>query len=292
MTVDLGLFGPGSVTWRVHEEPILMLGGIRALFLQALHPRAIAGVVQNSDYKTDPWGRLLRTIEYVGITIYGTTAEAQQAGRRVRAIHARMRASDPVTGEQFRIDDPELLRWVHVTEVDSYAQTARRAGLALPDRDWDRYWDEQRRRASLGGLDPATVPGSVDQAAAYFRQIRPRLRMTREAADTLLFLSLPPPPWVVDARSRQAAGWRRGWLRRLGYPPFRLAGLGVAATALGLLPAWARRLYGGFGLPTTDLAASASVRALRLVLGTLPHRVYEGPIYQAAMARAAAVDAK
>lgn len=292
MTVDLGLFGPGSVTWRVHEEPILMLGGIRALFLQALHPRAIAGVVQNSDYKTDPWGRLLRTIEYVGITIYGTTAEAQQAGRRVRAIHARMRASDPVTGEQFRIDDPELLRWVHVTEVDSYAQTARRAGLALPDRDWDRYWDEQRRRASLVGLDPATVPGSVDQAAAYFRQIRPRLRMTREAADTLLFLSLPPPPWVVDARSRQAAGWRRGWLRRLGYPPFRLAGLGVAATALGLLPAWARRLYGGFGLPTTDLAASASVRALRLVLGTLPHRVYEGPIYQAAMARAAAVDAK
>lgn len=292
MTVDLGLFGPGSVTWRVHEEPILMLGGIRALFLQALHPRAIAGVVQNSDYKTDPWGRLLRTIEYVGITIYGTTAEAQQAGRRVRAIHARMRASDPVTGEQFRIDDPELLRWVHVTEVDSYAQTARRAGLALPDRAWDRYWDEQRRRASLVGLDPATVPGSVDQAAAYFRQIRPRLRMTREAADTLLFLSLPPPPWVVDARSRQAAGWRRGWLRRLGYPPFRLAGLGVAATALGLLPAWARRLYGGFGLPTTDLAASASVRALRLVLGTLPHRVYEGPIYQAAMARAAAVDAK
>jgi hypothetical protein len=73
VTGDLGLFGPGSLTWRVHEEPILALAGLRALFLQALHPRAIAGVVQNSGYKTDPWGRLVRTITYVATTIYGTT---------------------------------------------------------------------------------------------------------------------------------------------------------------------------------------------------------------------------
>lgn len=287
MAVDLGLFGPNSVTWRVHAEPILLLGGIRALFLQALHPRAIAGVVQNSAYRADPWGRLRRTIAYVGTTIYGTTEEAEQAGRRVRAVHARLRGRDPATGAEFRIDDPELLRWVHVTEVDSYAQTARRAGLRLPARDWDRYWDEQRRRAALVGLEPATVPGSVAAAEAYLRDMRPQLRMTPEAADTLLFLSLPPPPWAT----RQVTGPRR-WLHRLGQPPFRLATVSVAAAALSLLPPWARRLYGGLGLPTTDLAASVSVRALRLVLATLPHRVYEGPIYQAAMARAAAVTDK
>jgi uncharacterized protein (DUF2236 family) len=282
VTVDLGLFGPESVTWRVHREPVLMLGGLRALFLQALHPRAVSGVMQNSSFQHDPWGRLMRTVEYVATTIYGTTGEATAAGRRVRALHARLTAVDPATGERFRIDEPDLLRWVHVTEVDSYAETARRAGLRLTGVDWDGYWAEQRRRAALVGLDPAGVPGSRGEVADYFRSVRPQLRMTRDAAETLRFLSWPPaPPW------QPAPGWR-SVLARLGGPPLRLAGLGVAAAAFALLPPWARRLYGAFGLPTGDLAATVSARTLRIALNTLPHRVYEGPIYQAAMTRAEA----
>src|SRR5690606_4461774 len=105
--------------------------------------------------------------------------------------------------------------------------------------------------------------------------------MTREAADTLFFLAAPPPPWLGKARRRRA-------LDLLGRPPFRLATLGLASTALALLPPWARRLYGGLGLPVTDLSATVVARGLRLALNTLPHRVYEGPIYRAAMARAAA----
>jgi len=279
---DLGLFGPGSVTWQVHSEPILALAGLRALFLQALHPRALAGVTQNSSYRTDPWGRLLRTINFVATAIYGTTAQAEAAGHRVRAVHAGLTATDPVTGERFRIDEPELLRWVHVTEVDSYADTARRAGVRLSPAQWDRYWDEQRRTAALVGLDPAGVPGTAAAASAYFQAVRPELAMTREAAATLLFLANPPPPW------RPGPGWRRSVLDRLGRPPFRLAHLGVAATAFGLLPGWARRLYGMPGLPTADLTATVSARALRLALASLPHRVYEGPLYRSAMARAAA----
>src|SRR5690606_15603517 len=69
---DLGLFGPGSVTWRVHAEPILAVAGLRALYFQGLHPRAMAGMAQNSAYKSDPWGRLMRTVRYVGTTVYGT----------------------------------------------------------------------------------------------------------------------------------------------------------------------------------------------------------------------------
>lgn len=270
MAGDAGLFGPGSVTWRVHAEPILLLGGVRALFLQALHPRAVAGVAQNSGYRGDPWGRLLRTIDYVATTIHGTTEQAERAGRRVRAVHARMTAADPVTGERFRVDEPDLLRWVHVTEVDSYADTARRAGLRLSAAEWDSYWDEQRRRAVLVGLDPASVPGSTAQVAAYFRAVRGELRMTRDAAETLLFLSLPPPPWRATSR-------RTAVLDRLGRPPFRVAALGVAATAFGLLPPWARRLYGLPGLPTTDLTASVSARALRLALRAVPPRLLEVP---------------
>jgi uncharacterized protein (DUF2236 family) len=266
---DLGLFGPSSVTWRVHAEPILALAGLRSLYLQALHPRAIAGVVQNSDYRADPWGRLVRTINYVATAVFGTTAQAEAAGRRVRAFHARMTARDPRTGEAFRIDEPDLLRWVHVSEVESFLDTARRAGVSLTGDEVDAYYAEQRRVAALVGLDPATVPGSAAEVAAYYRDIRPELAMTRDAAETLIFLTAPPLPW------------------RLGYTPARLAYLGIAATAFGLLPSWARRMYGMPGLPTTDLSASLSVRTLRLALNALPHRVYEGPLYRSAMARAA-----
>jgi uncharacterized protein (DUF2236 family) len=89
---DLGLFGPDSVSWRVHAEPVLWVAGLRALYLQALHPRAIAGVVQNSDYRNDSWGRLMRTADYVGTVVFGTTADAEAAGVRIRAIHRRLRA--------------------------------------------------------------------------------------------------------------------------------------------------------------------------------------------------------
>lgn len=266
---DLGLFGPGSVTWRLHEEPILMLAGLRSLYLQSLHPRAVAGVVQNSSYRDDPYGRLARTSAFVGVTVYGTTAQAQAAGRRVRRLHARLHGTDPATGERFRLDEPDLLRWVHVAEVESFLSTARRAGLALTDEEVDRYYAEQRRTAALVGLDPDTVPGSAAEVAAYYRAIRPELRMTKEAADTALFLSAPPLPFG------------------LGFTPVRLLYAGVAATAFGLLPAWARRMYGLPGLPTTDVSAALSARTMRAALALLPRRVYDGPLRRAALARAA-----
>jgi uncharacterized protein (DUF2236 family) len=265
---DLGLFGPDSVTWRVHAEPIMVLAGIRSLYFQGLHPRAMAGMAQNSAYKSDPWGRLMRTIQYVGTTVYGTTAQAEEAGRRLRALHARLTAVDPDTGEVFRIDSPELLRWVHVTEVESFLSTARRAGVELSDADADAYYAEQRRVAALVGLDPGSVPGSAAEVSGYFEAVRPELRMTRAAAETLLFITAPPMP------------------KRLWQPPARLGWFGLATTAFTMLPRWARRMYGMPGLPTTDLTASLSARALRLTLGALPHRLYEGPLYKAAMERA------
>ena len=267
---DLGLFGPGSVSWKIHDEPILWLAGLRSLYLQALHPRAMAGVAQNSDFKRDPWRRLLRTSDYIGAVIYGTTGQAHAAGARVRAIHGRLRAVDPRTGELFRVDDPDLLRWVHVTEVESFLTTAVRAGVALTPADIDGYYAEQRRAAELVGLDPATVPGSAAEVDGYYERIRPELALTRDSAGTAVFLTAPPLPY------------------RLGLTPVRLVYSGIAALAIGLLPPWARRLYGLPGLPTTDLSAALSAKALRRLLAAIPSRLYEGPIYRAAMSRAAA----
>lgn len=265
-TVDLGLFGPGSVSWRVHAEPILWVAGLRALYLQSLHPRAIAGVVQNSDYRHDPWGRLMRTAEYVGTVVYGTTDEARRAGARIRSLHARLRATDPDTGERFRLDEPELLRWVHVTEVDSFVTTARRAGMSLTDAEVDRYLAEQSAAAELVGLDPASVPRSAHEVEAFYDDARPGLTLTRPAVDVARFLAVPPLPY------------------KLGWTPARPAWTAIAAMGFGLLPRWARRLYRLPGLPTTDVAASLAVKAGRRALGLLP--AAEGPIYTDAMRRA------
>lgn len=155
---DPGLFGPDSVTWQLHGDPIMWIAGIRALYLQALHPRAVRGVAQNSDFRRDAWGRLLRTASFVGRITYGTTPAAEQAGARIRGIHRRLTAIDPGTGERFGIDDPELLLWVHCAEIDSYLNVARRSGFPLTDAHADAYVDEQREAARLVGLDPAACP--------------------------------------------------------------------------------------------------------------------------------------
>lgn len=97
-TGEQGLFGPSSVTWQMHGDPMMWVAGVRALYLQALHPRAVRGVMQNSDFRRDAWGRLMRTANFVGTTTYGTTEAAEKAGARVRKIHTLLQATDPDTG--------------------------------------------------------------------------------------------------------------------------------------------------------------------------------------------------
>lgn len=267
---DLGLFGPTSVTWRVHAEPILWLAGYRALLLQSLHPRALAGVLQNSNFRDDPWGRLWRTARFYGEVVFGDTPLAQQAGRRVRAIHARLGGIDPDTDEPFRVDEADLLRWIWVTATESFVHTAQRAGLGLSPAEIDRYYDEQREVAVLVGLARDDVPGNEDAVRYYYRSMQPQLRVDSSVREVARFLAWPTFPW------------------HLGWTPVRPLWIGLSAFALSTLPPWARRLYGLPGLPTTDIAATVGSRALRTAMRAIPTRALEGPLYQAAMARAAA----
>ncbi|MFF0062398.1 oxygenase MpaB family protein [Streptomyces sp. NPDC005279] len=222
---DPGLFGPDSVTWQMHSDPMMWVAGVRALYLQALHPRAVRGVMQNSDFRKDAWGRLMRTANFVGTITYGTAAAAEQAGARVRRIHTRIKATDPATGERYGVDEPELLLWVHCAEVGSYLDVARRSGLPVSDAEADRYLAEQREGARLVGLDPADVPASTAQLARYFATVRPELAAGSEAHDVDDFLRRPPiNPLLVPARE---VLWRR-----------------VAALAYNALPPYAHELYG------------------------------------------------
>ncbi|MGW2633224.1 oxygenase MpaB family protein [Streptomyces chattanoogensis] len=256
MAGDPGLFGPRSVTWQMHGDPMMWIAGVRALYLQALHPRAVAGVIQNSaafqrnkSGRRDAWGRLMRTADFVGTLTYGTTEAAERAGAAVRRIHRRLSAADPATGEPFRIDDPDLLLWVHCAEVDSYLHVLRRSGFPLTDAQADAYLDEQRVSARLVGLDPDAVPGDRAALAAYFAAVRPGLALTPGARQVDAFLRRPPTPApLVPAR---ALVWHQ-----------------VAQLAYGALPAHAHELYGRPAPPPA--AVTRRLCAMGRILRAIP----------------------
>ncbi|MEU0570274.1 oxygenase MpaB family protein [Nonomuraea sp. NPDC005983] len=256
---DDGLFGPGSVTWRVMGEPILLVGGLRALLMQGLHPRAMRGVLQNSALMNpeEAWSRFVRTTEFVRVRTYGTRAEVERAGRRVRKIHATLTAHDPDTGERYRLDEPGALRWVHVGEVDSYLSVARRAGVPLSDEEADRFVAEWREAAEVVGLDRDSVPGTVAELRDYIDAERPGLRFVPEAAHPLRLSLNAPLPLLLT--------------------PLRPALPAVTLLAFATLPRWARRLYGLPATPVGDLWATATLRTLHTGLHLVPEQVRYSP---------------
>jgi uncharacterized protein (DUF2236 family) len=269
-TEDLVVQPPHTVTWLVHLDRSMWVGGVRGLMLQALHPLAMRGVWQNSTFQDDPFGRLLRTADFVGRITFGSPREAEETGRRVRGIHRALRILDPGTGKAHRVDDPELLLWVHCAEVCSYLAAARRGGLRISDRQADRYLAEQRRSAGYVGLHPEDVPGSLAEMDDYFAAIRPSLRVTPEAAATVRFLLWPRLP----------AGLRALNPAKPAYFPF-------GALCYYTLPGWARQLYGA--LPEMPQAAvTAALRAFRLGANSIPEPLYNRAFTPATQAMLAA----
>jgi uncharacterized protein (DUF2236 family) len=173
---DDGLFGPGVGDLACHEPRIMWVAVVRSLYPQALHPRVIRGTLQNAATITQPvdaWARLRRTRAFIEARTFGTTAEAERAGRRVRKIHESLTGTDP-DGTRYRVDEPELLLWVHCGEVASCADIARRSRLPFSAADLDAFVDEQRASAELIGVDRATAPASMAELGAYYEEIRPR----------------------------------------------------------------------------------------------------------------------
>jgi len=246
---DEGLFGPGSVTWRIMSSRIMWVAVVRALYLQALHPRVIRGTLQNATGITQPadaWARLRRTRKFIETRTFGTVAEAERAGRRVRMIHEPLTGTDP-DGTRYRVDDPELLLWVHCGEVASCADIARRSGLPFSAADLDAFVAEQRTSAELIGVDRSAAPASMAGLDAYYEQVRPGLYACEEAKQALRMTFHPPVPDGNRAL-------------KLGLPP-------VAALAFYTLPRWARRMYGRPNGPVSDVAATGGLRVARVAFG-------------------------
>ncbi len=229
---------------QVHADASMFVGGLRALLLQSLHPLAMAGVAQHSDYRGDPWGRLQRTSEFLAVTTFGAAPDAQRAVDKVRGIHRRVKgvATDPRSGEgrPYRADDPHLLEWVHIAEIDSFLLAHQRYGASpLDQAGRDGYVADTARVASaLGVIDPPRTEAELRQRLAGFR---PELRGTAEAREAARFLLVTPP------------------LPLLARAPYGV----VAATSVSMLPAWARLpLRLPYLPPVEDTAIRAAGRVL------------------------------
>lgn len=192
---DAGLFGADSATWRVHSDfPGMLSGGLCALMLQVLHPLALAGVWDHSNFRDDLVGRLRRTTAFVAGTTYASRADAEQLIARVARIHAQVRGK-AADGRDYAADDPHLLTWVHVTEAFGFLQGYRRfARIAMPGDAADRYYAEVKRVAER--LGAREVPASEREVVDYFADVHGALAFEQRSREVLAVLGrirLPVP---------------------------------------------------------------------------------------------------
>ena len=270
---DPGLFGPGSATWRVMAEPLLMLGGGRALLMQAAHPLVAEGAIEHSTYATDPFGRFERTVEWVTVVCFGTTAEARRTSRHVNRLHGRVSGDLPRAhataalraGTSYTGRDSELLRWVHATFVDTMlvAHDAFVGGLSPADADkFVREWDAV---AALMGVPEGLLWEDRAALSAYVDEQVSQGAVIPGGGSRLVSQTVLNPPL-------SRAALRPAWAI-LGF------------TTVGLLPAPIRDGYGLGWTPVHSAAHAALCASVRRLRPTLPGRMRTSPVYDWAMAR-------
>jgi uncharacterized protein (DUF2236 family) len=258
---DEGLFGPGSITWRIHSDPAMLIGGLRALLIQALDPLTMAGVAQHSDYKTDSWNRLLGTTHFVMATTYGDTAAAHAAVKKVKAIHDRVKGIDDHSGLPYSANDPDLLLWVHAVEVDSFLTGYRRYGGRVTQDEADRYVEEMSTVGGLMGIPSSDLPRSVAQLEHYLETHG--LEMTEKARDAMRFILYPPVP-LPGGRIPQVPA------ARLLLIPGRAVWSTYAAATIAILPRDVRRLYRLPWIPHTPALRAAVYGLTRTMRRSVP----------------------
>lgn len=232
-------FGPDSITWLVHSDWSTIVGGVSSLFMQTLHPPTMSGVAQHSNYKNDPFGRLHRTANFIGTTVFRSASEAERTIRMIRKIHSRVTGVTP-DGEPYEANDPRNLGWVHATEVYGFLSGYRRYGaVEITDEEADTYVAEMARVGEALGVEDA--PRSVAELELTLETYLPELKYDKQAREAVRWLLLPP-------NSRVAQG----------------AYLAIEGAALNLLPGWARRkLWLPPAIPVvSDLLIEPPVKAL------------------------------
>ena len=248
---------------RVHRDASMYIGGLRALLLQSLHPLAMAAVADFSDYRSDPWGRLARTSTFIAETTFARIEDAEQAIAVVRAVHRHIEGTT-ADGRRYRADDPHLLSWVHIAEIDSFLTAHQRFGSRpLTPVEADQYVAQAAGVARR--LDAEAVPTTRAELTEMLESYRPELAATPAALEAADFILHRPP-----VRGPARAG-------------YALIGRGAVAT----LPRWAREPLGLPDRPVVDatiarLAGAAATRGLRWVHGGHDDVAHDGTAEAAA----------
>jgi uncharacterized protein (DUF2236 family) len=199
---DAGLFGPGSVTWRVNREGVLLVGGGAALVLQVAHPLVAAGVAEHSNYREDPWGRLYRTLDLTTKIVFGSTEVAEEASAQIKHVHGRVKGVTKEdggrypAGTKYDARDPELLMWVHATLVRTSLDVYGRYVGPLPIAERRAYYEEQKLLGEQFGIPRDRQPDDLAAFEDYFREMleSDRLAVTdalRDVVDATLRPELP-----------------------------------------------------------------------------------------------------
>ena len=238
-----GHFTKRSVAWMVHGDfTTMMIGGTAALLTQMLHPAALAGVWDHSNFRRDSAGRLRRTAQFIAGTTYAARDHADALIAKIRRIHDRVHGVLP-DGTPYSANDPATLTWVHIAGASNFlAAYVRYRDPWLPDPAQDRYYRETAVIArALGAED---VPESRRDVAAYLERVRPTLRFddrTREVSAALLNQPMDNPAAARAGKLLQQAG-------------------------MDLLPQWAARLHGHAADPARKALVAAGAHGVGAVV--------------------------
>jgi uncharacterized protein (DUF2236 family) len=253
-SVEEGLFGPGSQSWRIDGEVLVLAGGTCALLMQLAHPAVAAGVLDHSDFQANPFARLRRTLNASFAVVFGTHAEAERALRRVNAIHCAVRGTVPETGEEYRAEDPQLLLWVHATLIDTALRVYDRYVAPLSADEQQAYHAEARKVALRLGVPDHDLPLTLVELRAEMDRLMADGTVSvsptaRSLAPSILYPSSFPPRFIWDGMHLISASVMPGPIRRgygIAWSPRRAAGMrrvaGMTRRLLPLLPDALRRV--------------------------------------------------
>jgi uncharacterized protein (DUF2236 family) len=244
---DPGLFGPDSITWRLHEEQWLITAGARAFLMQAAHPKVAQGALDHSGFAEDPFGRVYRTIQGMAVLIFGTSHEANAMARNINRLHHTVQGTLPESigrypaGEPYSAMEPLALLWVHIVFVDSMLTAYKTFVGPLSEAACEQYWQESCSYARLLGLTDATLPATYADVQQYMHEVLASGEVAIGPAAHFISQKVlyPPMPWLrkplwaivrlitvgqLPADIRLAYGLDWGMRQRIGFRMARAAG--------------------------------------------------------------------
>jgi uncharacterized protein (DUF2236 family) len=242
-----GLFGEDAAIRRIARESVLMLGGPRALLMQAAHPLVAAGIVDHSRFRQDPWRRLARTMTALYTIVFGTREQAERVGAITRAAHGRVRGRRGRS--TYSAADPALMLWVHSTLVDTGLAMYETYVRRVEPETADEFYEQMKLVATVFGVPPDLHPPTLADFRSYQRSLLEsgEVRVTADARAVAAAVLAPPVPLPLQPALRA-----------------------LAAQSVGLLPPTLREQYGLRWTRADRLALQASSQSCRRLLPLLP----------------------